>query len=123
MALALTQVAVHGALWLGGSHGVHGGAGPTSALASTPSVHGPTMLLWHAVAVAVSSVLLRHGERLVHLFARLVRTATGEAPMLLPPAGPRPRPLTSPRAIVLLPRALLIGVAERRGPPLLLTAS
>ena len=126
VALGLTQLGVHGALWLGGGHDAHALVEPVGSLTgpSQPLLHGgAAMVAWHAAAVALSVIVLRHGERLVHLFARLVAALV--APAIL--ANPRPVVLRSRLAIAPAPtdlrlRLLLLGAAERRGPPVALPA-
>ena len=125
-ALGATQLVVHGALWLGGGHDAHAAVLPVSAPASAaqPLLHGGVpMVAWHAAAVGLSVIVLRHGERLVHLFARLVAALVPSAVDAEPVhVAPRSTSSSASAPTDVRPRLLLLGAADRRGPPLVLAA-
>lgn len=81
--------------------------------------NGITMLCTHAVAVAVSALLLFHADEALFFaaatFARLVPVAL-VAPPPVPAAPPRSRPAVVP--VVRPPAVLLCRANARRGPPL-----
>jgi hypothetical protein len=120
LALSALQVLVHGLLWVGGLHSAHA-AGSTGSI--TVLHGGGAMVAWHSIAIALSVVALRHGERLIHLFARLVRSALGSTSRALLPI-----PATSGITRVgvrthLRPSTLLLDSVHRRGPPVALPAT
>jgi len=120
--LSALQLLVHGLLWVGGQHGTHA----VSASGTTPSTSllhgGGAMVAWHAVAIALSTVALRHGERLIHMFARLVRSALRAAPASSLPATPVRAPARVGATARLQPGILLLDSVHRRGPPVTLPA-
>lgn len=63
-ALAAIQILIHISLWISGDHAAHG-------TSSAPHTSVTAMMIWHIVATATSVTLIRHGERLIHHFARL----------------------------------------------------
>jgi hypothetical protein len=119
VALSALQILVHGLLWVGGLHATHAAA---AGVGSSVLHGGGAMVAWHSIAIGLSAVALRHGERLIHLFARLVRSALGSASHALP----IPATIGITRVGVrtqLRPGTLLLDAVHRRGPPVALPAT
>lgn len=122
VALSALQLLVHGLLWAGGQHGAHpvnsGGITPSTAL-----LHGGVAMFgWHAIAIALSTVALRHGERLIHLFARLMRSALGAAAPWHLPVDPTRLHAPVGANTHVRPGTPLLDSVHRRGPPVALPA-
>jgi len=121
--LALTQGLVHAALWLtGGHHGHVGLSQATTPPTATPLHGGASMVLWHAIAVAMSAIALRHGERLIHLFARLVNSLPRAMPVATLLPAPHATRVVYIAPVALRPLVVLLGAVDRRGPPMLIPA-
>jgi hypothetical protein len=128
MAVAATQFALH-ALYsvqgvvptaAPGSTVHHHGAVDVSSTAISPASYDAPMLISHLVAVAVTVVAIRHGERALRATLRAIRVAVASVLPRIPQiAGPwlrRPRPAVTraPRAST---RLIVLSAMRHRGPP------
>jgi hypothetical protein len=120
--LSMAQVAFHGLLvLLTPAAGVHGSMSTMAGTHGSPMAMSHTMLLGHAFAVLVNTVVLGRGERWAWTLVQLLT-------LWLPRIGARVS--VAPRSDVITPptrswlptrRGLLLATARsRRGPPRLL---
>jgi hypothetical protein len=120
VALAATQVVVHGTAWVtSGSATVDPRLAP---MASAPRPHHhtaggltPTMLVAHALAVLVAALLLARVDEVVLRLWQLGRTVLGLRPVAV--AVPIPRLVVPVPAVPAVRRGRALLVSPRRGPP------
>ena len=92
-----------------------------SSTATTPASFDAPMLISHLVAVAVTVVAIRHGERALRATLRAIRVAVASVFTGLPPVvgtwlrRPRPAVTRAPRAST---RLIVLSAMRHRGPPL-----
>ena len=121
-ALALVQVAVHGALWLDSGSGqvdprLAGLAVDHHAHAHAAALWSAPMLAAHVVAVVVAAVLLARVDVTITLLVELARRLVVRRPA---PAVPtRPRPVVVDHRAVRPASWLERAPIQRRGPPVL----
>ena len=129
IAVAATQFALHtlysvqGAVPTAapGSSAHHHGAVDVSTTVSSPASFDAPMLISHLVAVAVTVVAIRHGERALRATLRAIRVAVASVLPRIPQiAGtwlrrPRPAVTHAPRAST---RLIVLSAMRHRGPPL-----
>ena len=128
IAVAATQFALH-ALYsvqgaapraAPGSMSHHHEALDWSSSTSTPASFDPPMLISHLVAVAVTVVAIRHGERALRATLRAIRLLVASVLPRIPQIdGPwlrRPRPAVThaPRSST---RLIVLSSMRHRGPP------
>ncbi|GAA1815136.1 hypothetical protein [Agromyces neolithicus] len=134
IAVAATQFALHAlysvqaaepAASVGLAHHHHDTIDWSSTTGSPPSFE-PSMLVSHLVAVAVTVVAIRHGERALRATLRAIRVVVGSVlpriPQIAVPWLRRPRPAVTrtPRATT---RLIVLSAMRHRGPPVAFAAA
>ena len=99
----------------------HHGAVDVSSTASSPVSYDSPMLISHLVAVVVTVVAIRHGDRALRATLRALRVAVASVlpriPQLAGRVLRRPRPPVT-RALRANIRLIVLSAMRHRGPPL-----